>query len=369
MHPMNDVIDTEQAGASRLDAAPVGPGGPSVPSLDPHPTGGPKGRALSAIATEGLLRTFGGVSAVDGLDLDIRQGEIYGFLGPNGAGKSTTVRVLCTLLAPTAGRAVVAGHDVATEAGQVRLRIGVALQDAALDPKQTGDELLRLQGRLYGLSRGDIERRLGELRQLVDIGDALRRPISTYSGGMRRRLDLAAALVHNPEVLFLDEPTTGLDPVSRARVWEEVRRLNAELGVTIFLTTQYLEEADELADRVGILSAGRLVAEGTPADLKRTVGDDVIVARVDGDAAAALASVAGVAGIQNVDARGGELVVTAPNGAATIGPVAVALAGAGISVRGLTLRTPTLDDVFLELTGSRIRPDGGAGNETEEVDQ
>src|SRR5207302_6109028 len=210
-------------------------------------------------------------------------GEIYGFLGPNGAGKSTTVRMLCTLLAPTAGRAVVAGYDVATEPGHVRLRSGVALQEAALDPKQTGEELLRLQGRLYGLSRGEIEQRLAELTELVDIGDALRRPISTYSGGMRRRLDLAAALVHNPDVLFLDEPTTGLDPASRMRVWEEVRRLNAELGMTIFLTTQYLEEADELAHRVGIINAGRIVAEGTPPDLKRSVGNDLIVARIEGD--------------------------------------------------------------------------------------
>ena len=254
--------------------------------------------------------------------------EIYGFLGPNGAGKSTTVRVLCTLLAPTAGRASVAGHDVATEPGQVRLRIGVALQEAALDPKQTGEELLRLQGRLYGLSRREVEQRLAELKELVDIGDAVERPIGTYSGGMRRRLDLAAALVHNPDVLFLDEPTTGLDPVSRARVWEEVRRLNQELEMTIFLTTQYLEEADALADRVGILNAGRLVAEGTPADLKRSIGDDVIVVRVDGPAAPAMARLAEVEGVCAVDASGSEVVVTAADGAATIGPVAVALDGA-----------------------------------------
>jgi ABC-2 type transport system ATP-binding protein len=329
----------------------------------------PRRRGMPAITTEGLVRTFDGVSAVDGLDLDIRQGEIYGFLGPNGAGKSTTVRVLCTLLAPTAGRATVAGHDVATEPGQVRLRIGVALQEAALDPRQTGEELLRLQGRLYGLSRREVDERLTELAELVDIGDALRRPISTYSGGMRRRLDLAAALVHNPEILFLDEPTTGLDPMSRTRVWEEVRRLNAELGVTIFLTTQYLEEADELAHRVGILNAGRLVAEGPPADLKRKVGNDVIVVRVDGDAGVALSSLADVAGVQAVDASGSEVVVTATNGAGTIGPVAVALANSGIPVRDLTLRTPTLDDVFLELTGTHIRPDEGIDEEIEEVTQ
>ena len=200
-----------------------------------------------AIWAERLVRRFGGVAAVDGVDLQVRRGEIYGFPGPSGAGKSTTVRVLGTLLSPTAGRAVVAGYDVADEPEKVRLRIGVALQEAALDPKQTGIELLRLQGRLYGLSRTAVGRRLADLGQLIDIGDALARPIGTYSGGMKRRLDLAAALVHNPEVLFLDEPTTGLDPVSRARMWEEVRRLNRELNVTIFLTTQYLEEADELA--------------------------------------------------------------------------------------------------------------------------
>ena len=319
------------------------------------------GREPPAIRTEGLVRAFDGVVAVDHLDLDIRRGEIYGFLGPNGAGKSTTVRVLCTLLAPTGGRAVVAGYDVAAEPERVRLRIGVALQDVALDPKQTGVELLRLQGRLYGLSRTAIADRLEALTRLIDIGDALGRPIRTYSGGMKRRLDLAAALVHEPEILFLDEPTTGLDPVSRARVWEEVRRLNAELGMTIFLTTQYLEEADELADRVGIINGGRLVAEGAPDELKRRVGNDVIVARFGGPGDAARAEAArrrveAVPGVRGVDTRGDELVVTAADGAATIGAVAVAL-DAVAPVRHLTLRTPTLDDVFLELTGNHIQLD------------
>jgi ABC-2 type transport system ATP-binding protein len=324
---------------------------------------------MRAITTEGLRRSFDGVPAVDGVDLDIPEGEIYGFLGPNGAGKSTTVRMLCTLLAPSDGRATVAGYDVATDPGAVRLRIGVALQDAALDPKQTGTELLRLQGRLYGLSRREIEQRLRELTDMVDIGDALNRSISTYSGGMRRRLDLAAALVHNPDVLFLDEPTTGLDPASRMRVWEEVRRLNEELGMTIFLTTQYLEEADELAHRVGIINAGRIVAEGTPTDLKRSVGNDLIVARIDGDPAAAAAeAVRGVPGVEEVDANGTQLVVASANGAAAIGPVAVALDNAGVAVRDLTLRTPTLDDVFLELTGTHIRHDERI-HETEEVMQ
>jgi ABC-2 type transport system ATP-binding protein len=259
---------------------------------------------------------------------------------------------------------VVAGYDVATQPERVRLRIGVALQEAALDPKQTGIELLRLQGRLYGLSRREINQRLVELARLIDIGDALGRPIGTYSGGMKRRLDLAAALVHNPEVLFLDEPTTGLDPVSRARMWEEVRRLNRELEMTIFLTTQYLEEADELADRVGIINDGRLVAEGAPAELKRSVGRDVIVARLDGWAEPARASVERLAGIHSVDARGDEMVVTAADGAATIGAVAVALNGVA-PVRHLTLRTPTLDDVFLELTGNHIQTDNLAHADTD----
>jgi ABC-2 type transport system ATP-binding protein len=314
--------------------------------------------APSAIKAERLVRQFDGLTAVDEVDLDIGRGEIYGFLGPNGAGKSTTVRVLCTLLSPTAGRAVVAGYDVATQPDKVRLRIGVALQEAALDAKQTGIQLLRLQGRLYGLTSSEIEKRLGELGRLIDIGDALGRPIATYSGGMKRRLDLAAALVHNPEVLFLDEPTSGLDPVSRARMWEEVRRLNRELNMTIFLTTQYLEEADELADRVGIINNGRLVAEGTPDELKRSVGNDVIVARVDGSASAARGAVEVVPGVHGVETRGDQMIVTAADGAATIGAVAVAL-NTVAPVRHLTLRTPTLDDVFLELTGNHIQSDEG----------
>lgn len=320
-----------------------------------------------AIVAERLVRSFDGVNAVDEVDLRIEQGEIYGFLGPNGAGKSTTVRVLCTLLTPSAGKAAVAGYDVQSEPEQVRLRIGVALQEAALDPKQTGIALLRLQGRLYGLSRSEIDGRLDELARLIDIGDALKRPIGTYSGGMKRRLDLAAALVHNPRVLFLDEPTTGLDPVSRARMWDEVRRLNRELGMTIFLTTQYLEEADELADRVGIINDGRIVAEGTPDELKRSVGADVIVARVDARAEVARDALRTVGGVRDVESHGDELIVTAIDGAATIGAVAVALNTVG-AVHHLTLRTPTLDDVFLELTGNRILADDSTPDDHERME-
>lgn len=310
-----------------------------------------------AIHASGLARRFGDLDAVAGVDLAIPQREIYGFLGPNGAGKSTMVRMLTTLLTPTAGSATVAGHDVATESEAVRLRIGVALQEAALDPKQTGAELLDLQARLYGLDRAERIARTKAVIEMVSIGDAIDRRIATYSGGMRRRLDLAAALIHEPEVLFLDEPTTGLDPASRQTVWEEVQRLNRDLGVTIFLTTQYLEEADLLCDRVGIIAAGRIVAEDTPAALKRTVGTDLIMVRVEGEPDRVAPALEGVADVERVDVRGDQILVATLDGAAAISPVAVAPDAAQIRVRELTLRTPTLDDVFLELTGGHLRGD------------
>ena len=310
-----------------------------------------------AIEAEDLQRSFGDNEAVAGVDLAVQEGEIYGFLGPNGAGKSTMVRMLCTLLSLSGGRASVAGFDVQRQAEEVRFRIGVALQDAALDPKQTGREILRLQARLYGLRRDEIDQRVDDLIAMVDIGDALDDRIGTYSGGMKRRLDLAAALVHNPQLLFLDEPTTGLDPVSRARVWEEVRRLNDELGVTIFLTTQYLEEADVLADRVGIIVKGKLAAEGSPEELKRRIGSDVIVVRVDGDVEKARAAVESVDGVSSTDVHDDEITISVEEGSSLVSPVAVALDGCDVKVRDLTLRSPSLDDVFLELTGDRFRSD------------
>jgi ABC-2 type transport system ATP-binding protein len=316
----------------------------------------------AAIEARGLIRRFGDTEAVAGVDLTVAAGEIYGFLGPNGAGKSTTVRMLTTLLRPSGGSARVAGFDVGSDPEKVRLRIGVALQDAALDPKQTGRELLDLQGRLYGLSKVERMRRVDELLELVAIGDAIDRRIATYSGGMKRRLDLAAALVHQPEVLFLDEPTTGLDPTSRAAVWSEVRYLNQDLGMTIFLTTQYLEEADALANRVGIIAQGKLVAEGTPEVLKRSIGSDLIVARVGaGQGTSVAEAVGGVAEVERTEvthsSKSDEVIISVANGAAAISPVAVALAEAGVQVEGLTLRTPTLDDVFLHITGGRLQED------------
>jgi ABC-2 type transport system ATP-binding protein len=307
-----------------------------------------------AVLIRGLVRRYGALTAVNGINLTVKRGEIYGFLGPNGAGKSTVVRILCTLLRPHGGVAYVAGHDVALEPQAVRLRIGVALQEAALDERQSGRELLALQGRLYGLDRYQIRTRVAEVLDLVDIGGAIDRRISTYSGGMKRRLDLAAALIHNPEVLFLDEPTTGLDPMSRATVWREIRRLNTELGMTIFLTTQYLDEADVLAGRVGIIAQGRLVAEGTPETLKRSIGKDLIVAEVGGSDPSVVRSLENLRGVDAVTAEQGRIVVSTADGPAELSSVAIALHNTTLEVKSLMLRTPTLDDVFMELTGSHI---------------
>jgi len=306
------------------------------------------------VLTRKLVRNYGPTVALAGIDLEVERGEIYGFLGPNGAGKSTLIRVLCTLLRPSAGTASVAGYDVADHPKEVRVRIGVALQEAALDPRQTGRELLALQGRLYGLRPAEIRRRLDAVLDLVDVGHAIDRRIGTYSGGMKRRLDLAAALVHNPEVLFLDEPTTGLDPESRARVWAEVDRLNTELGITIFLTTQYLEEADALASRVGIIAGGRLVAEGPPEVLKRSVGADLIVAEVGGSDPTALARLNQLGVVDSVTMEHGRVVVSTSDGPAALASVVAQLGRTRLEVHTLAVRTPTLDDVFRELTGSHL---------------
>jgi ABC-2 type transport system ATP-binding protein len=238
----------------------------------------------------------------------------------------------------------------------VRFRIGAALQAAALDDRQSGRELLTLQGRLYGLRTSEIRTRLAEVLDLVDIGLAIDRRIGTYSGGMKRRLDLAASLMHNPEILFLDEPTTGLDPTSRQSVWSEVRRLNSALGMTIFLTTQYLEEADELADRVGIISEGRLVAEGSPDALKRSIGQDVVVVEAEGDDPSAPDTLRQLDAVDEVSTDGRTITIGTSDGSSAINAVAIALSRTKLVVKSITVRTPTLDDVFRELTGSHIEP-------------
>ena len=307
-----------------------------------------------AIEARNLVRSFGDNHAVDGVNLTVSRGEIYGFLGPNGAGKSTTVRVLCTLLSPSNGSAYVAGYDVVKDAAKVRVRIGVALQEAALDDKQSGREILELQARLFGLSASDRVERVERSIELADLDDAIDEWVETYSGGMKRRLDLAASLIHDPEVLFLDEPTTGLDPVSRVRVWDEVRRLNQKFGVTVFLTTQYLEEADALADRVGIIDQGRIVQEGTPSDLKRSVGADVIVVNLTDNLEQAVAAAEALPAVEEVTTGPHGLTISTADGAGLVAEVAVAFSRQGISPQSLTVRTPSLDDVFLRATGHRL---------------
>ena len=305
------------------------------------------------IEAEGLVRAFGSIRAVDGVDLVVEAGEVFGFLGPNGAGKSTLVRMLVTLLRPTEGRARVAGFDVVRDAPKVRRAIGVALQDAAIDPLMTGRELLRLQATLHGLGKATADRRDDELLERVGLTAAADRRVGTYSGGMRRRLDLALALVHEPAVLFLDEPTTGLDPMSRVSLWDEVRRLNSELGTTVFLTTQYLEEADQLARRIAIIDHGRIVREGEPAALKAQVGVPTLTVVVASTAEAVTAEVLARFG-ERAPASQGRLAVRLPGGAADLPNVVRALDEAGVVAEAMEITAPSLDDVFADATGRRL---------------
>jgi ABC-2 type transport system ATP-binding protein len=313
-----------------------------------------------SIHVSGLVREFkGGVRAVDGIDLSVASGEIYGFLGPNGAGKSTTVKVLTTLLPPSAGSATVAGYDVAKDGAHVRAAIGVALQDVALDPMLTGREHMRLQGGLQGIPRAERTVRGNELLERVGLMDAADRKSSTYSGGMKRRLDLALALLHHPRILFLDEPTTGLDVQSRTAMWDEVARLAKEEGTTVFLTTQYLEEADVLADRVGIIDNGKLVAEGTPAALKAQVSKPTIEVTPSyaGSCDRARTALAPF-GEPVAERTPGSIAVRLNSGADQLAGIVRALDAADIAVAHLAMHEPTLDDVFLAKTGRSLE---GAG--------
>jgi ABC-2 type transport system ATP-binding protein len=340
--PVPDLLD-----AAALDA----------PALD----GGATADAM--IAARGLGRTFkGGIEAVRGLDLTVRAGEVFGFLGPNGAGKTTTVRMLCTLLPPTSGSATVARYDVVADPGAVRRRIGVALQEIGLDPVQTGRELLELQCGLYGIPGRRGRERAQELLELVGLTEAADRRTKTYSGGMKRRLDLATALVHDPQVLFLDEPTTGLDPASRLTVWDEVRRINAG-GATVFLTTQYLEEADRLCDRLAIIDDGRIIAEGTPEELKAQMGHDVVsVSLAAADMPATEAALAGLPGLERVVAAEGALALYVEDGAGSIAEIVRRLEHEQIRIGAINVARPSLDDVFLRATGRRL--EGRAGPKT-----
>jgi ABC-2 type transport system ATP-binding protein len=325
-------------------------------------------REGTGIEVSGLVREFkNGPRAVDGIDLQVAPGEIYGFLGPNGAGKSTTVLMLTTLLPPTAGSARVGGFDIVSEGPRVRSVIGAALQEAALDPLLTGNEHMRLQTALHGIAKAERERRGAELLGRVGLSQAADRKVGGYSGGMRRRLDLALALAHRPRILFLDEPTTGLDIQSRTALWQEVARLASEDGVTVFLTTQYLEEADALANRVGIIDHGRIVAEGTPAELKAEIGRPTVEA-VPRDPAEHERTVA-------VLGRFGEHAGSSPKGVSVrldggesqLADVVRALDAEGIAIEHLQLHAPSLDDVFLAKTGRSLEGSGGAEEQPAEA--
>ncbi len=322
----------------------------------------------SAIVVRSLRRSFkGGIEAVREIDLDIPRGEIFGFLGPNGAGKTTTVRMLCTLLPPTSGSAHVAGVDVLADPATVRRRIGVALQEIGLDPVQTGRELLELQCGLYGITGRRARARAEELLELVGLTDAAERRTKTYSGGMKRRLDLASALVHEPEVLFLDEPTTGLDPASRMTIWAEVRRINAD-GATVFLTTQYLEEADQLCDRVAIIDGGEIVAEGTPSRLKAEMGHDVVSVSLDAAGVpGAEGALRGLPGLERTVRQPDGLALYVEDGASSVAEIVRRLEGGRIAVGAISVSQPSLDDVFLQATGRRLEP--GADITTTEEDR
>jgi ABC-2 type transport system ATP-binding protein len=319
-----------------------------------------------AIETQQLVRDFKkGPRAVDRIDLRVEPGEVYGFLGPNGAGKSTTVHMLTTLLPPTAGRAWVAGHDVVEDGAKVRATIGAALQEAALDPFLTGREHMKLQTGLHGMRGPDARERSETLLDRVGLIQAADRRVGGYSGGMKRRLDLALALVHRPRILFLDEPTTGLDVQSRSALWEEVQRLASDRGVTVFLTTQYLEEADVLADRVGIIDRGRIVAEGTPEALKAEIGRPSVEA-IPQDPAE-------LPRMKDVLSRFGESVAGSVKGAsvrlsggdAQLAEVVRALDAGSIEIQELQLHAPTLDDVFLAKTGRSLEGEADAEPEPE----
>jgi len=322
----------------------------------------------TGIEVEGLVREFKkGPRAVDGIELRVAPGEIYGFLGPNGAGKSTTVLMLTTLLPPTAGTARVAGFDIVKEGPRVRSAIGAALQEAALDPLLTGREHMRLQTALHGIAKAEREVRGNELLERVGLSRAADRKVGGYSGGMKRRLDLALALAHQPRILFLDEPTTGLDIQSRTALWEEVGRLAAEDGVTVFLTTQYLEEADALANRVGIIDHGKLVAEGTPAALKAEIGRPTVeaVPHEAADRERMLAVLARFGEPAGASPKGGA--VRLEGGESILADVVRALDAEGIAIEHLQLHAPSLDDVFLTKTGRSLEGAEEAEEESEEA--
>ena len=319
---------------------------------------------MPAVQVEKLVKTYGnGTQAVKGISFKVDEGEFFGFLGPNGAGKSTTIKILTTLLRKTSGLANVAGHDIEHDAQKVRKLIGVQMQDTVIDEDLTGRENLILQGHLHQMHGEELKERVNTLLKIVDLEDAADKRSAYYSGGMKKRLDLASTLVHRPKILFLDEPTTGLDPQSRATVWSYLKELNQE-GITIFITTQYLEEVDRLCRRLAILDHGEIVAQGSPSDLKSEIGADRITLGFENGNAGAGALkdkakqvLGNLGGITEVVDSDEGIVIYAKNGGFLVPDIVRAFDGAGIKLASIGVSSPTLDDVFLKHTGRRIRPE------------
>ncbi len=310
------------------------------------------------VETHGLRRTFKGrgktVEAVRGVDLRVAPGEIFGFLGPNGAGKTTTLRMLATLIEPTEGTALVAGADLRREPGRVRERIGYVAQGGGSDPGMTGRGELVIQGRLFGLARKEAELRAVEVLEALDLVEAADRTVGTYSGGMRRRLDIGIGMIHRPRLLFLDEPTTGLDPQARAHLWDEIRRLR-DGGATIFLTTHYLEEADALCDSLAIIDHGLIVAEGTPIELKRAIAGDVVTLGLNGSTDGALNLLRSAPRVREAELSDGTVRLYVEDGDLALPELLRLLDGAGMPPSSISLHRPSLDDVFLRQTGRSLR--------------
>lgn len=293
-----------------------------------------------------VVKEIGGVRVLGPLDFVVERGDIVALIGSNGAGKSTLGRIVCTLSTPTSGRLTVAGFDAVRDRTEVRRRIGVAFQNAAIDPRESGHQLLKLHAQLQGLRRREATERIAELLTIIDLGRAIDQPVGTYSGGSRRRLDLAIAMLHQPDFLFLDEPTSGLDPASRASVWSEVRRLNLQLGVTVLFTTQFLDEADSLADHVGVLYRGKLVAEGSPAELKQTLGGETITIGTGGVTSAALRMLERLVGVASIGCDGDSITVETNQSGVGVDRITAILVRSDVKVRSVVIRSRTLDEVL-----------------------